>query len=122
MDISSDHKRDVHSEQWDSIAPKNLPNANLILILGILSIFLCWLHLVSFLGIVLGVAALYMSKKETSLFYSAPGRYTASSLNNVRAGRICAMIGLAISVVVFAFVMLMIIGILTTLPFWGMIH
>ena len=122
MDKSSDHNGDVQSEQWDSSAPQNLPNANLILVLGILFVFLCWLHLVSCIGIVLGLAALCMSKKETTLFFSVPGRYTASSLNNVTAGRICAIIGIAISVVVFSFAMLMITGILTTLPFWGMIH
>jgi uncharacterized membrane-anchored protein len=103
-------------------APQNLPNSNLILILGILSILLCWWHFISIAGIVLGIISLVMAKKENALYMSDPARFTASSLNNVRTGRICAIIGLTISIIVFIFVMLMIIGVLVTLPFWGMIH
>jgi len=102
--------------------PQNLPNANLILILGILSIFLCWWHFVSVAGIVLGIIALVLARKETSLYCMNPARYTISSLNNVKTGRICAIIGLTIAIIVFAFVMLLIIGVLVTVPFWGMIH
>jgi hypothetical protein len=103
-------------------APQNLPNANLILILGILSILLCWWHFISIAGIILGIVSLVMAKKENALYRSDPGHFTASSLNSVKTGRICAIVGLTISIIVFIFVMLMIIGILVTLPFWGMIH
>ncbi|MEI6433570.1 MAG: CCC motif membrane protein [Bacteroidota bacterium] len=102
--------------------PKNLPNANLILALGILSILLCWWHFISFAGIVLGVISLLMANREMKLYYSNPSDFTISSLNNVKAGRTCALIGLAISVIIFSFVLLMIFGILASLPFWGMIH
>ena len=107
---------------FNSTAPKNLHNANLILILGILSIFLCWWHFISIAGTVLGVISLVLAKKETALYRANPEQYTTSSLNNVKTGRICAIIGLTISIIVFAFVMLMIVGVLVTLPFWGMIH
>ena len=103
-------------------APKNLPNANLIMVLGILSIFLCWWHFVSLAGIVLGIIALVLARKETALYYTDPANYTISSLNNVKTGRICAIIGLSIAIIVFVFVMLLIAGVLASLPFWGMIH
>jgi len=102
--------------------PKNLPNANLILLLGILSILLCWWHFISFAGLVLGFVALVIANREMKLYYSNPTAFTISSLNNVKAGRICALIGLAISVIIFSFVLLLIFGILATLPFWGMIR
>lgn len=102
--------------------PQNLPNANLILILGVLSILLCWWHFISIAGIVLGCIALVSANRETRLYRTNPAGYTTNSLNNVRAGRTCAIIGLTISVIVFSFVMLMIFGILITLPFWGMLH
>lgn len=102
--------------------PQNLPNANLILILGILSIFLCWWHFVSFAGIILGIISLVMARKEILLYHTDPAHYTISSLNNVKTGRICAIIGLTISIIVFIFVILLIVGVLVTLPFWGMIH
>jgi hypothetical protein len=102
--------------------PQNLPNANLILILGILSILLCWWHFVSVAGIALGFISLILANRETRLYHSNPSAYTTSSLNNVRAGRTCALIGLIISIIVFIFVMLLILGVLVTLPFWGMIR
>ena len=102
--------------------PQNLPNSNLILVLGILSILLCWWHFVSIAGIVLGFVALVLANRETKLFHSNPAAYTISSMNTVRTGRTCALIGLTISIIVFAFVMLLIFGVLVTLPFWGMIR
>jgi len=102
--------------------PQNLPNANMIMVLGILSILLCWWHFVSVAGIVLGIVAIMMARKENATYSADPARYTTSSFNNVKTGRICAIIGLTISIIVFVFVTLMIIGVLVTLPFWGMIR
>ena len=102
--------------------PLNLPNANLILILGVLSILFCWWHFVSIAGIALGFIALVLAKRETKLYHANPARYTIGSLNTVRTGRTCALIGITISIIVFVFVMLLIFGVLVTLPFWGMIH
>jgi hypothetical protein len=118
----------VHSQSDQSTGfhqhttPQNLPNANLVLVLGILSILLCWWHFVSIAGIVLGLIALTMANRETKLYYANQARYTTSSFNNVRTGRTCAVIGLTISIIVFSFVMLLIFGILVSLPFWGMMH
>ena len=123
MEKPSDHPGSPHPGNYpDQPVPQNLPNANIILILGILSIFLCWWHFVSVAGIVLGIVALLMARKETALYNTDPARYTMSSLNNVKTGRICATIGLTIAIIVFVFVILLIIGVLATLPFWGMIH
>ena len=122
MEKPSDHPVSGQPDDFSNNAPQNLPNANLILILGILSIFLCWWHFVSIAGIILGIISLFLAKKETVLYYTNPTRYTISSLNNVKTARICAIIGLTISIIVFSFVILLIIGVLATLPFWGMIH
>ncbi len=107
---------------YNNPVPKNLPNANIIMILGILSILLCWWHFVSVAGIVLGIVAIMMARKENATYSADPSRYTTSSFNNVKTGRICAIIGLTISILVFVFVTLMIIGVLVALPFWGMIR
>ncbi len=104
-----------------ALPPENLPNSRLILTLGILSIVFCWWHFISLVGIILGIVALVLARNETLLFQSNPGRYTISSLNNVKTGRTCALIGLIISLIVFLFVTLLIVGIVSTLPFWGMI-
>ena len=90
--------------------------------LGILSILFCWWHFVSIAGIALGFIALVLANRESKLYHANPANYTISSLNTVRTGRTCALIGLIISIVVFAFVMMLIFGVLVTLPFWGMIR
>jgi len=102
--------------------PNNLPNSTTILVLGILSIAFCWWHVISFVGIVLGVVTLVLSRKALVLYSTHPKRFSVSSLNNVKAGRICAIIGLTISLIVFLFVILIFVGILATIPFWGMMN
>jgi len=101
---------------------QNLPNSNTILVLGILSIVFCWWHLVSLVGVVLGIITLVLAKKETALYKADPQKFTFSSMNNVKTGRICAIIGLIISVVIFFLFILLMVGFLATLPFWGMIR
>ncbi|MCK9203796.1 MAG: hypothetical protein M0P58_05080 [Bacteroidales bacterium] len=104
------------------LPPQNLPNANTVMILGILSIVFSWWHFISLVGIILSIIALVLARSEMIVYQTNPGRYTLSSLNSVKTGRICAIIGLSISILVFIFVILLVIGIITTLPFWGMIR
>jgi uncharacterized membrane protein len=62
-----------------------LPNATMILVLGILSIVICFIT---------GIIALVMAKKETELYNNNPGVYSESSFSSVKAGKICSIIGL----------------------------
>jgi hypothetical protein len=100
----------------------NLPNSNTILVLGILSLVFCWWHILSIVGIVLSIVTLSLARKELFLFYTQPNNFTLSSLNNVKAGRVCAIIGLIISILVFVVALLMIIGFFALLPIWGMVE
>ena len=123
MEVTNDPRDSGYKYPYNSASdPQNLPNANMILVLGILSVFLCWWHIVSLAGIIIGIVALVKAGRESSLYYSDPSRYTISSLNSVKTGRTCAIIGLSISIVVFVFVILLILGVLAELPYWGMIH
>jgi hypothetical protein len=107
-------------QQYTEPVQQNLPNSSPVLILGILSIVLsCWYF--SFLGIILGIIALVLAGKDMTLYQSNPGKFTLSSFNNLKAGRTCAIIGLSVAVVFFIIMMLIIFGILATMPFWGMI-
>jgi hypothetical protein len=60
------------SDEFESIdqtgshsSAKDLPNATAVLVLGILSIVACWLY--EFIGIILGIIALVLHKKENEL-------------------------------------------------------
>jgi len=70
--------------------PQNLPNATATLVLGILSILVCF---------ICGIIALVISNKDIDMYRANPGLYTATSYNNIKAGRICAIIGLALAAV-----------------------
>lgn len=99
---------------------QNLPNATTVLVLGILSIvFSCWYF--SIIGIVLGIIALVLANKDLSLYYMNRNLFTLSSFNNLKAGRVCAIIGLTVAFIFLIFVILILFGILDTIPFWGMI-
>jgi len=100
---------------------QQLPNATTVLVLGILSlIFIC--PYISLIGIVLGILALVFAAKDQALYTQNPSKYALSSYNNMKAGRVCAIIGLCIATLTFIITILFIIGIIAsaTMPFWGM--
>jgi presenilin-like A22 family membrane protease len=68
---------------------QQLPNTTATLVLGILSIVVCF---------VCGIIALIISNKDVSMFKNNPELYTESSYNNIKAGRICAIVGIALQV------------------------
>lgn len=99
---------------------QNLPNSTVVLTLGILSIvFSIWY--ISLIGVILSIVALVLSGKDMALYSSNSSTYTLSSYNNLKAGRICAFIGLTVAIIFTVIIILVVFGILITVPFWGMI-
>lgn len=72
-----------------------LPNSTGVLVLGILSIALCWCY--GLIGIILGIIALVLASKGNALYKLNPSQYSIGSYNNLKAGKICGIIGLSIS-------------------------
>jgi hypothetical protein len=105
-----------------SSTPVHLPHARSVLILGFISLLLSWWHLFSVAGFIAGIFSLVIANKDMKLYWLNPSMYTIQSFNNIKVGRIFAMIGLAISLIVFLFLMLLIFGLVATLPFWGMMN
>lgn len=73
-----------------------LPNATIVLILGILSIVTCCCYGV--IGLILGIVALVLSKKDRALYAANVAYYTEGSFKNLNAGRVCAIIGLILNI------------------------
>lgn len=71
-----------------------LQNATAVLVLGILSIVMC------FIGLILSIIALVLANKDLRLYNASPEVYTVGSYNNLKAGRICAIIGLILNILV----------------------
>ena len=71
---------------------QKLPNANFVLILGILSILTCccW-----GIGIILGAITLVLAKKDIALYMENPELYEGYA--NINTGRVLAIIGITLS-------------------------
>jgi len=74
---------------------QQLPNATAVLVLGIISIATCFCY--GIIGIATSIIALVLSGKARKLYNENSSLYTESSFNNMKAGRVCAIIGLALS-------------------------
>lgn len=90
---------------------QSLPNATAVLVLGILSIALCWCYGIP--GITMGIIALVLANKSTKMYTANSGAYTESSFKNMKAGKICAIIGTSLSglYLIFIIVYLSILGV-----------
>ena len=116
----TDQKNQPRGNDYIHPVQQNLPNSTTVLVLGILSIiFSCWYF--SVIGIILGIVTLVLARKDLILYYTNRSLYTLSSYNNLKAGRVCAIIGLVVAVIFFIILILILIGIFITWPFWGMI-
>jgi len=72
-----------------------LPNATAVLVLGICSIVVCG---------ICGIIGLVMGNSALKLHAANPSAYTPGSLSNVKAGRVCSIIGvclMAIGIIIY---------------------
>ena len=81
-----------------------LPNATAVLVLGIMSIPTCFCF--GIVGLVLSIIALVLASKDTMLYNANPTQYTLASYNNLKAGKVCSIIGLCFSSIYLFFVIL----------------
>ena len=73
---------------------QKLPNALAVLILGILSIPSCCFYGI---GLVFGIIALVLAKKDTAIYALNPDGYDGFS--NIKTGKILAIIGIVLSAI-----------------------
>lgn len=84
---------------------RKLPAANASLVLGIVSIVMCWCY--GIIGIICGVIGLVLGIKAMDQYRASPEAYYASSLKNANIGKICSIVGLCLSL---AFIALLVVG------------
>lgn len=80
--------------------PKTLPNATTVLVLGIISIAGCLFWGIP--GIVCGIIAIVLHKKDKALYETDVQAYEMS-FKSSRAGQICGIVGLCLSVLCLVF-------------------
>ncbi|MFP4620541.1 MAG: CCC motif membrane protein [Bacteroidales bacterium] len=98
-----------------------LPNSTAVLILGIVSIVgvLCTQGI---MGIILGIIGLVLSGTPMRMVRENPEAYTEASIKNLKAGRICSIIGVSLGGAFFLLVITLILfglagGFFALLPF-----
>ncbi|HEY0030912.1 MAG TPA: CCC motif membrane protein [Bacteroidia bacterium] len=78
-----------------------IPNSTAVLVLGILSIVGC--YCLGIVGLICGIIALVLASKAMKLEKENPNAYSITSIKNMKAGRVCAIIGTCISSLYFIF-------------------
>ncbi len=79
---------------------QKLPNATLILIFGIVSIVTCCCY--GILGLIFGIIALVLANQALKLYAANPEMY--EGVQNVKTGRILAIIGIVLNLLFIAYI------------------
>lgn len=91
----------MEQNQFQPQSQISLPNATIVLVFGILSIVGCCCY--GIVGLICGVIALILANSSKKLYDSNPQAYTQGSYQNVNAGKICAIIGIILSLLVIVY-------------------
>ena len=87
---------------------EQLPDSTAVLVLGILSILGAFCYGV--IGLILGIISVAMSSKPERLYRNEPNRYTSASYSNMRAGKVCGIIGICLSALILLGVLIAVIA------------
>ncbi len=96
--IGFDTKNDQQNNYNREALLINVPNSVGILILGILSVLGSFCCCFPYIGVILAIIAIVLTPKAKKEYHQSPNLYKRSSLSNISAGQICAIIGLALSI------------------------
>ena len=99
-----------------------LPNASAVLVLGIISIALCWCA--GIVGLICGIIALVLANNANAIYQINPNSFTQSSYKNMKAGKICAIIGTILSSLYFIYyiIILIAVGTAASMAPWSNFH
>lgn len=105
--------QDLLDPSYSNVKGKGtLPNSTTVLVLGILSIVGCMLYAIP--GLICGIIALIMHKKDREMYLSNPPMYE-ESFKSSKAGNICAIVGVSLSAVFVLILVVYFIWIFTVL-------
>jgi hypothetical protein len=87
--------------------PHTVPNSVAVLVLGIVSIVLCWCY--GLVSIILGVVGIVLANQAEKIYRANPEQFSIASYKNLKAGKICAIIGLSLGALYLVFIVIYII-------------
>jgi hypothetical protein len=97
----------IPQQQYSFNPQVPLPNATTVLVLGIIGIAGCFCY--GLPGLICAVIALVLASKDLKLYKANPDAYTPGSVSNLKGGRICAIIGLSLSILYFLAIIVIIV-------------
>ena len=77
---------------------ENLPDSTAVLVFGILSIIGSFCY--GIVGLILGIIAVALAGRPERLYKQNPTKYSSSSYSNLKAGRVCGIVGICLSAVI----------------------
>jgi len=83
-------------ENFNQNKSLDLPGSTSSLVLGILSISMCYCW--GTVGLILAIIGLSTGVKAINTYHVNPGVYSEGSLKNANSGKVCSIIGLILSV------------------------
>jgi hypothetical protein len=105
---------DDRSNGGGPVTPGTLPNATATLVMGIIAIVGCFLYAIP--GLICGIIALFLHRKDKNIYLSNPEKYDASYKTS-RAGFICAIVGVSLSVLWLVILLIGFFALLTNARF-----
>jgi hypothetical protein len=96
---------------------QTVPNSVAVLVLGIISIVMCWCY--GFVSIILAIVAIVLAGQGEKIYQANPQQFSIASYKNLRAGKICAIIGLSLGALILIYVVIYII-VVGSLAFAGL--
>jgi hypothetical protein len=93
-----------------------IPNSVAVLVLGIVSIALCWCY--GLVSIITGIVAIVLANQAERIYKANPQQFSVASYKNLKAGKICGIIGLCLGVLYLIFIVIY-IALVGTLAFGG---
>lgn len=85
----------TNMNQFSQNGGQTVPNSVGVLVLGILSIVFCWCY--GIISIILGIIAIVLANQGEKIYQQNPSAYAMASYKNMKAGKVCAIIGMSLS-------------------------
>lgn len=125
MDTNTPNENEINqqfNQQFGNSGQGNMPipNSTGVLVLGILSIVTCWLYGIP--GLILGIIAMVLAGGAKKTYEQNPSQYSLASFNNLKAGRVCAIIGLSLSALYLLVVIIALVFVGATIGTFGGFH
>ena len=86
---------------------QTVPNSVAVLVLGIISIVMCWCY--GIISVILAIVAVVLASQGEKIYQANPQQFSIASYKNLRAGKICAIIGLSLGALFLIYVIIYVI-------------